>query len=190
MAYRVVELVEPVGGPRLVDDVLDVALGRHVAILGARAARERDREAHREEGRESEMKSHGMHPFSGKPDHRLPLCRFPPPASSTKLGPHRRDGGGRIFPMIGNIFSIHWKIAENFFQSLEKRAEFSNHWKKFSNHWKTSGGRKRQRAGRGRDGSEVGGDGDEDGDEEQDGDGSDDAAGRRDRYRAEGVAHG
>ena len=120
VADRVVELVEAVGGPRLVDDVLGVALGRHVAILGARAARERDREAHREEGRESEMKSHGMHPFSGKPDHRLPLCRFPPPASSTKLGPDRRDGGGRIFPMIGNIFSIHWKIAENFFQSLEK----------------------------------------------------------------------
>jgi hypothetical protein len=26
--------------------------------------------------------------------------------------------------MIGNIFSIHWKIAENFFQSLEKTGGF------------------------------------------------------------------
>ncbi len=29
-----------------------------------------------------------------------------------------------VFPMIGNIFSIHWKTAENFFKSLEKIGEF------------------------------------------------------------------
>ncbi|MBR3583328.1 MAG: hypothetical protein IKO01_07810 [Kiritimatiellae bacterium] len=28
------------------------------------------------------------------------------------------------------IFSNHWKTAEKFFQSLEKSARFSNHWKK------------------------------------------------------------
>ena len=29
----------------------------------------------------------------------------------------------KSFPTIGNIFSIHWKTAEKFFQSLEKSAE-------------------------------------------------------------------
>ena len=34
------------------------------------------------------------------------------------------------FPIIGKIFSNHWKIAEFFFQSLENFAVFSNGWKK------------------------------------------------------------
>jgi hypothetical protein len=36
-----------------------------------------------------------------------------------------------VWPGEGrNLFSNRWKTGEKFFQSLEKRDEFSNHWKK------------------------------------------------------------
>ena len=52
-----------------------------------------------------------------------------------------------VFPTIGNFFSNHWKIPENFFQSLENSGKlfpiigklspfFPTIGKKFSNHWK------------------------------------------------------
>ncbi len=48
------------------------------------------------------MTTHSPEALCGQGTHPAPC---PPPA---------------VFPMIGNIFSIHWKTAENFFQSLEK----------------------------------------------------------------------
>jgi hypothetical protein len=60
----------------------------------------------------------------------------PPPGKAGRKGDKARPGkppssrkepdAGRrkSFPAIGNIFSIHWKIAENFFHSLEKPARF------------------------------------------------------------------
>ena len=69
--------------------------------------------------------------------------------------PGRAARPPKTFPTIGNIFSIHWKTPEKFFQSLEKSARifqpleknfpiigkihenFPTIGKKLSNHWKT-----------------------------------------------------
>ncbi len=81
-----------------------------------------------------------------------------PPLRSLRCSlriPGRATRPPKTFPTIGNIFSIHWKTAEFFFQSLENPAEifhpleknfpiigkirlnFPTIGKKLSNHWKT-----------------------------------------------------
>ena len=62
----------------------------------------------------------------------------------------------RSFPTIGNFFSNHWKNGERFFQSLEKRADFSNHWKKVFQSLENSGWGVRAREGAARRGRREG----------------------------------